>query len=881
MRLVRFSASLAGLLTLALCASAWAAPVEGSWPFQTGAECNEHTTGRVTGALDVYGGFGNGAGLDEDALFNPANDEPDRGPQGTVFQSQAFLCVSEGEESRGSWLAKANENGDWGMNVAAAADGEGNQMTSDYRVVDVDVNMQATFECNTLTQCWTFTNRGDAPLDEVAVIHYLDGDLFFVGHFNNDFGGTNVGVPKTIYEFDQGDDPEQPTTLLALFGSDAEDRFLTGWELAEFRESRNRIQRTRNGCEPLRNGITRSDNSNADRNGNLVTDEGYDVTLAMRWDVGPLQPGEMSPAICYSLKWGFGLACSDEDEDFVCVETDNCPNTPNPDQADSDGDAVGDLCDNCPNHANPGQEDENGDGRGDVCAVCEPVAEVCNNIDDDCDNTVDEEVPADPCVTERVGICAEGTRSCVEGVTRCTPVEEARPEGCNGLDDDCDGRTDEDLPGTGEACPTNQPGVCAEGTRVCNPEGGLRCLPDTPASPEICDGLDNDCDGTTDEEFAGAGGPCVTGDVGLCGEGVSSCLEGEAVCDPVHEATAEACNGGDDDCDGTVDEGVADACGTCEDELIEICDGEDNDCDGTTDEDVECANGGVCWAGECRVPCSNNECGGVDVCVEGACVPRCVRDGCPEELDCDEATGVCLDLCENIDCPENRTCVEGECVADSCVVLGCPEGERCIAHTCEEDPCVGVECGPDEFCRHGDCAPSCAVVACRADQICLDGVCEDDACAAAMCGPDQACIDEVCVDAEEDPCANIRCTRGERCEGGDCVADPCEGVTCPRGSECAVVRGSAQCVREGDAPPPPDGGVEPDMEVPEPDATVELDASPMPDVAEPPRVDASVGADETFERTEPESGCGCRADEGQGAGWLLLLLVAPALRRRR
>jgi hypothetical protein len=57
----------------------------------------------------------------------------------------------------------------------------------------------------------------------------------------------------------------------------------------------------------------------------------------------------------------------DGDGDGVCDADDNCPTTPNPDQADRDGDGVGDVCDNCPDVPNPGQEDSNGNGIGDAC----------------------------------------------------------------------------------------------------------------------------------------------------------------------------------------------------------------------------------------------------------------------------------------------------------------------------------------------------------------------------------------------------------------------------------------------------------------------------------------------------------------------------------
>jgi len=62
-----------------------------------------------------------------------------------------------------------------------------------------------------------------------------------------------------------------------------------------------------------------------------------------------------------------GAVNTDTDNDGVPDASDNCPSTPNPDQADSDGDGVGDVCDNCPAAFNPDQRDTNGDGVGDVC----------------------------------------------------------------------------------------------------------------------------------------------------------------------------------------------------------------------------------------------------------------------------------------------------------------------------------------------------------------------------------------------------------------------------------------------------------------------------------------------------------------------------------
>ncbi|MHC4443350.1 MAG: choice-of-anchor Q domain-containing protein, partial [Planctomycetota bacterium] len=60
-------------------------------------------------------------------------------------------------------------------------------------------------------------------------------------------------------------------------------------------------------------------------------------------------------------------AGSDDDDDGVINECDNCPNNINPDQIDADNDGLGDVCDNCPNFINPDQADCDGDGIGDAC----------------------------------------------------------------------------------------------------------------------------------------------------------------------------------------------------------------------------------------------------------------------------------------------------------------------------------------------------------------------------------------------------------------------------------------------------------------------------------------------------------------------------------
>ena len=92
----------------------------------------------------------------------------------------------------------------------------------------------------------------------------------------------------------------------------------------------------------------------------------------------------------------------DSDGDGIDDDQDNCPDTPNSDQADGDGDGVGDACDNCPDVANPDQADSDGDGVGDACDNCPDVPNP-GQADSDGDGVGDACPPACACLGDMTG----------------------------------------------------------------------------------------------------------------------------------------------------------------------------------------------------------------------------------------------------------------------------------------------------------------------------------------------------------------------------------------------------------------------------------------------------------------------------------------------
>ena len=298
------------------------------------------------------------------------------------------------------------------------------------------------------------------------------------------------------------------------------------------------------------------------------------------------------------------------------------------------------------------------DGRGTVCSVspgaANPAGELCGNgLDDDCDGSADEGFDVGAACSAGTGICARaGQRVCSADrlTTVCNAVPAApNPDGelCgNALDDDCDTFVDEGFPSLGNPC--------VVGLGECRRTGVFQCAGDrlsavcsaaagTPAA-EVCDDLDNDCNGAVDNGCDDDGDDycdaalALVGAPAACplttGASVMDCNDNDAA---VHPGAAEVCGDArDQNCDGAPSEGCpmcdvtvdadfdgANECDDCDETngavfpgALERCDGLDNDCQGGIDEDFDSDGDGY-------TTCGTMPGGGLD----------------PAFVDCDDANG--------------------------------------------------------------------------------------------------------------------------------------------------------------------------------------------------------------------------------------------------
>jgi len=255
-------------------------------------------------------------------------------------------------------------------------------------------------------------------------------------------------------------------------------------------------------------------------------------------------------------------------------------------------------------------------------------------------------------------------------IPSCTPTG---PEVCDGVDNDCNGLVDDGLlPIT---CGIGQ---CQNTVPACVGGSPNTCTPNSPGM-EVCDGIDNDCDGSVDEGLG-----TVTCGMGACQVTVPSCVMGHSnTCTPGSPSPEVCGNGIDDDCDGTTDEFPSCSCTTS------------SQCPNRPNSTPQCA------ASQCTFACNPGfaDCNGA------------FADGCEANTQTDPMhCGSCGNLC-------NLPNATAGCSGGSCTVAFCAAGysncDNVAANGCE----INVTSSPS------NCG-ACGVVCPASNPNCVSSMCQ-------------------------------------------------------------------------------------------------------------------------------------------------------------
>ncbi len=303
--------------------------------------------------------------------------------------------------------------------------------------------------------------------------------------------------------------------------------------------------------------------------------------------------------------------------------------------------------------------------------------------------------------------------------------------------------------GVNDVDPCNEPGLhCVAGT--CQSCAGAR---------ELCNGVDDDCDGKIDEGYDPDGDHYT-----WCGGGVSE-LADCAPNDPtIHPSPTN-----------TLD-GIANAA------AIELCDGKDNDCDGKVDESPECMQTQSCTQTGCRLQ------GQYCDAQSGRCItPRPVGSGCSNDAECEG--GFCVN--------PSMFHVNGDAQAKRCARACCTDSDCASGTVCEVGSSGVRACLPTDIVTRGDAR---AGALCSDASDCASGVCVLKTCR-ARCKSEADCSGESCVLSPSSlngpqtwlcGAAAGRGSTGDLCTVFDPTA--CKSALC-QGTNCA-----GACGRTSDCP---------------------------------------------------------------------------------
>jgi len=583
-------------------------------------------------------------------------------------------------------------------------------------------------------------------------------------------------------------------------------------------------------------------------------------------DDEPLNP-------CEDTEYGFCMfpdlvpCWTDEDcEDGIAITVDSCdPLTqdclhcwPECDGKECGPDACGGSCGNCP--TDPCFA-ECSDG---LCQPSKIGPEICDGLDNDCDGLTDEHSPDCDC---------DGVADCIDveadsGCSFTSWMDGCCPNGCigDGIPDELDNcpadinpeQMDSDGDGFGDVC---DGGCWLEDYQQWDDDCDgwpdmLDCIPFDPeihpGAEEICDEIDNDCNGLVDDDCI-----CVPdcqgkdcGDDG-CGGSCGGCDDGNlCTTDSCDEVTGQ-CGHEPKDCDDNGNSCSEDICHPLTGQCIHY----PEDCD-----DGDCCTIDSCdeVSGQCKhIPCDCNDYNLCTVDTPAACVvPGAV--GCIHDpIDCDDGDPLTCDICEpstgwcvnTVDCDDGNQCTddicilgaacfhepkdcddEDPCTKDSCnPVTGeckyaatCYDNNLCTVDYCDEDQevmCsfVPVDCDDGNLCTVDSCDPVNGCVHWEDD--CGSGPCETCVCVPETgeciyypkeCDDDDPCTDDVCDEmtgqciypvkdcSDGDPCTDDFCDP----ENGGCFNVP---VNCDDDNPCTLDwcdPETGECVHEDCSIPP-------------------------------------------------------------------------------
>ena len=328
---------------------------------------------------------------------------------------------------------------------------------------------------------------------------------------------------------------------------------------------------------------------------------------------------------------------------------------------------------------------------------------------------------------------------------------------CDAADNDCDSAIDETPASAActvaHAVPRCVSGTCdilscAAGYSDCNrdPSDGCEAFGTGPGTPDVCDGIDNDCDSRFDEDAAtrvfyrdsdaDTFGSATSGTVISCAapagfvSGSGDCNDTDAT---RHPGASELCDAGDNDCDSAIDEAPATAsCGT------------------PTNGTAGCLSGGRCGIASCTSPFADCNVDSVDGCEASLATDVNHCGTCT--TDCNGTPRVTAAVCEAARC-RVTACAFGYEDCDLLASNGCETGTQSDPLHCGS--CLRA-CGVSEVCSAGVCALGCAP-----GLIVCDGRCVNPLSDVAYCGASGSCG------------AGLRgaiCRPGEACASGACVA---------------------------------------------------------------------------------------------------------------